>query len=87
MEDFFDIYTKLMYNNMGYSRSFNSFDDEDKVGVGRDWTDSSASVCGIRWADNSDFLVDIKVNTNLIPTFNNLTSTDSQGEWLSSIVA
>lgn len=83
---YFYIYLRIC-KYTGYCWSFYSFDDEDEVGVGRNGTDGSASIGSCSRAQDFNFLVHIQVNTNFIPTFDDLPFADPEGKWLSSLVA
>lgn len=64
-----------------------SFNDENQVRICCNWSNSSASVGCLSWAQDFNFAANFHVASNLIPTLDHLTNTDVEVKWLSSIVA
>lgn len=67
--------------------SFDSLDHEYKVRVGWDRANRSVAVCGVRGADNPNLLVDVQMDSHLVPAFDDLTPADPDIQGLSPIVA
>lgn len=73
-----------MNNKLG---SFDSFDNEDEVGVGWDRPNGSVSVSGVRRTEHFYLLVEVELHSDFIPALDDLSLSDSDVEGLSSIVA
>lgn len=69
-----------------FKQSLDSFDGENQVRVGSDWTDCSASISCFSWAQYFNFGTDFHVDSDFIPTFNDLTDSNVEIKWLSTVV-
>ena len=65
-----------------------NLDLEDQGGVGWDNTSSSLSTISVvRWAGEGGLGANLKSNESLIPSFDDLSGTNGELKWLSSVVA
>ena len=69
------------------SCSFDSFDGENEVWVGRDGANSSASVGCLWGTQNLDPGSNVQAESNFVPADDNLSSADSEGKRASSVKA
>ena len=77
----------IFSNLRDVSFSFHSFNSENKIRISRNWTNCSASVSCFRRTQHFDFWSNVQLKTNLVPAYNDWSSSNPQGKRSSTIIA